>query len=88
MDGRRYAAEAGLARVVEPAQTQVVHPPDLGSGCHCDVDSDGVKVPEGIIQADRDECAIAESRTGLDTDALRGDSRGVTRSVVVAESCE
>jgi len=49
MDRCGDAAEAGLARVVKPAQTQVVHPPDLGSGCYCDVYSDGIEVPEGII---------------------------------------
>jgi hypothetical protein len=44
------SAEAGLAGVVEPAQSEVVHPPDLRSGTHGDVDADGIEVTAVVLR--------------------------------------
>jgi len=59
MNGRGDAAEAGLARVVEPTKAEIIHPPDLWTESHRDADADRVEVREGIVQVDGYECAIA-----------------------------
>ena len=88
MNGCRDAAEAGLARVVEPTQAEVVHPPNLRSGCYRDVNADGVEVLEGVVQVDGSECAVAESGAGIDGDALGGDGGGVAGGLVESEPSE
>ena len=88
MNGSGDAAKAGLARVVEPAQTEVVHPPDLWLVSDSDVDADGVKVLEAIVEGNRCESAVCESRAGGDGDSLGGDCSGVAGALVQAETSE
>ena len=88
MNGSGDAAKAGLARVVEPAQTEVVHPPDLWLISDSDVDADGVEVLEAIVEGNRCESAIGEGRTGRDRDSLGGDCGGVAGALIKTETSE
>jgi hypothetical protein len=88
MNGSRDAAKAGLARVVEPAQTQVVHPPDLGLVSDSDVDADGVEVLEAIVEGNRCESAVCESRAGGDGNGLGRDCSGVAGALIKTETSE
>lgn len=81
-------AETGLARIVVPAETEVVHPPDLWLVSDSDVDADGVKVLEAIVEGNRCESAVCESRTGGDGDSLGCDCGGVAGALVQAETSE
>ena len=88
MNGSGDAAKAGLARVVEPAQTEVVHPPDLWLVSDSDVDTDGVEVLEAIVEGNRCESAVCESRAGGDGNSLGGDCSGVAGAFVQAKPRE
>lgn len=88
MNGGGDAAEAGLARVVVPAQTEVVHPPDLWLVSDSDVDADGVEVLEAVVKGNRCESAVCESRAGGDGNSLGRDCGGVAGALVQAETSE
>lgn len=77
MDWGGDSAEAGLAGIVEPAQAEVVHPPDLRSGTHGDVDADGIEVAEAVVQGNGGQCATSQGRAGRNRDTLGGDCGGV-----------
>lgn len=82
------AAEASLAGVVEPAQAQVVHPPDLRLGSDGDVDADGVQIAEAVVQCDWDQGAIGKRGAGRHRDLLGGDCGGVVCGPIVLEASE
>jgi hypothetical protein len=88
MNGSGDTAKTGLARVVEPAQTEVVHPPDLWLVSDSDVDADGVEVLEAIVEGNRCESAVCESRAGGDGNNLGGDCGGVAGALVQAKTRE
>jgi hypothetical protein len=88
MDGGGNAAEAGLARVVVPAQAEVVHPPNLWRVCDSDVDADGVEVLEAVVKGDWCEGTVGESGAGGDRDALGGYCGGVAGALVKTETSE
>ena len=58
MNGGGNAAEACSAGVVGPAQSKVIHPPDLGRSCDGDIDADLVEVLECVVESDRNELAL------------------------------
>jgi hypothetical protein len=82
------AAQAYGAGVVVPAQAEVIHPPDLGFGCDCDIDSNRVKVLELIIEGNPGKGAVGESRTGWDSNALRNHCSGVAAIAIISETSE
>jgi hypothetical protein len=88
MNGSGNSAQAHLARVVEPAQAEVVHPPDLRRGSDGDVDADGIEIAEVIVKSNWGQCAVDESGAGWDRDNLGGDGGGVAGCLVVPEASE
>ncbi len=88
MNGSRDTAEASLARIVVPAQTEIVHPPDLWLVSDSDVDADGVEVLEAVVKGNRCESTVCKSRAGGDGDGLGGDCGGVAGALVQAETSE
>jgi hypothetical protein len=88
MDWGGDSAEAGLAGIVEPAQAEIVHPPDLRSGTHGDVDADGIEVAEAVVQGNGGQCATSQGRAGRNRDTLGGDCGGVAGAPIVPVTSE
>jgi hypothetical protein len=88
MNGSGDAAKAGLARIVIPAQTEIVHPPDLWLVSDSDVDVDGFEVLEAIVEGNRCESAVCESRAGGNGNGLGGDCSGVAGALIKTETSE
>jgi hypothetical protein len=54
----RFAAQAGAAGVVEPAQLEVVHPPAKRDSASSGLDLDGAEINKRMIKNDWFKAAI------------------------------
>ncbi len=82
------AANACGARVVIPAQAEIIQPPDLGCGCDSDIDSNRVEVLELVAQGNPCKGTIAESGTSWDSDALGDYCSSVASAGIISETSE
>ena len=90
MNGGGNAAETCSTGVVGPAQSKVIHPPDLGGSSDGDIDADLVEVLERVIESDRNELALeaSESLACRDSNILDGNLLVETGCLVELVSSE
>lgn len=87
-NARVLATETLLARVVGPAQLQIIHPPDLRLSANGDVDAQDIEVLEVFVEVDGDEIAVVESWASRNRGILRADGNGILSGVVVSVADE